>query len=277
MNQEFSIKTNDGIMLYARNWDAQGSLKGLICLVHGIGEHCNRYGHVAAALNASGLAVISMDHRGHGKSEGPRGHIPSYEALMSDIELLISEGKKRYANVPVFLYGHSLGGNLVINYALRRKPPLAGVIATGPALRTAFQPSAIKLLIGRTLYSIAPGLTMDSGLDPTGISRDKKVVQAYINDPLVHSKISARLAIDLLDSGLWALEHAAEFSLPLLLIHGSNDALTSVTASQEFAKKMKPGLCTLSIPEGLFHEVHNEPEKDQIFTEIIEWVNEKLS
>jgi alpha-beta hydrolase superfamily lysophospholipase len=206
-------------------------------LVHGHGEHVARYDHVAAVLTEKGYAVLGSDLRGHGKCGGPRGHTPSYEALMDDIDCFSQQVDQRYANLPRFLYGHSLGGNLVLNYALRRKPDLRGVIATGPWLKLAFDPPASQVKLGRLMNSIAPGFTQHSKLDTSGLSHDQAVVSAYNHDPLVHDKISARLFVEIYETGLWALEHAAEFPLPLLLMHGAADPITSAKASQEFAEK----------------------------------------
>ena len=128
----------DGLPLVGRCWEPAGEPRAVVCLVHGLGEHSGRYAHVAAALNDAGYAVLACDKRGHGRSGGKRGHTPSYEALMTDIDLLLAQAEQRFPGKPRFLYGHSLGGNEVLNYALRRKPDLAGVVATSPGLRTAF-------------------------------------------------------------------------------------------------------------------------------------------
>ncbi len=276
MSEEFWIKAQDGIDLYARSWDPEGAAKGVVCLVHGLGEHCNRYHHVAKALNQAGYGVVAIDHRGHGQSQGPRGYSPSYETVMQDIARLIEEGKRRYPGAPVFLYGHSMGGNFVINYALRKKTGIRGVIATGPALRTAFDPPPVKIAVGRALYAIYPRLTMSNELDVNGLSRDTSVVKAYTQDPLVHDRITARLAIDILDAGLWALAHAGELSVPLLLMHGSADRLTSAKASQEFAAQAPKQFCTLKIWDGFFHEIHNEVEQKEVLDVAIHWLNERI-
>jgi len=191
--------------------------------------------------------------------------------LLDDISHLLEEAAERYPDRPRFLYGHSLGGNLVINHALRRRPQLTGVIATGPLLRPGFEPPAWKLTLGKIMYSLWPTLSMANELDRQGLSRDPEVVRAYNNDPLVHDRISARLAMDVLQAGLWALEHAAEFTLPLLLMHGSADRLTSAQASREFAAQAGQ-CCTLRIWDGFYHEIHNEPEQGEVFECLLEWL-----
>jgi alpha-beta hydrolase superfamily lysophospholipase len=268
---EWSWKSFDGVNMYARGWAPKGKPKAAIALVHGHGEHVGRYEHVAAALTDKGYAMLGFDLRGHGKSGGPRGHSPTYDALMEDIEAFLKQVDERYPGLPCFLYGHSLGGNLVLNYALRRKPDLRGVIATGPWLKLAFQPPASQLTLGRLMNGIAPGFTQNSKLDTKGLSHDQAVVNAYEQDPLVHDKISARLFVAMYESGLWALEHAAEFPLPLLLMHGSADPLTSAKASQEFAEKAGDKV-TLRVWDGMYHEIHNEFEKAEVFKVMLDWL-----
>jgi acylglycerol lipase len=272
---EFGWQTEDGLQLYAQGWQPETEPKGMVCLVHGLGEHSGRYAHLAAFLNQAGYALLALDLRGHGKSQGPRGHTPSCEALLDDIAHFLAEATARYPDRPRFLYGHSLGGNLVIEYALRRRPQLAGVIATGTSFRLAFEPPAWKLTLGKIMYNLWPTLSMSNELDRQGLSRDPEVVRAYNEDPLVHDRVSARLAMDMLQSGLWSLEHATEFPLPLLLMHGGADRLTSAQASREFASQAGH-LCTLKIWDGFYHEIHNEPEQRQVFAYLLEWLDGKL-
>ncbi|MGC8856789.1 MAG: lysophospholipase [Anaerolineae bacterium] len=266
-------QSRDGLRLYARGWKPHERIpKGVICLVHGHGEHVGRYEHVGQVLSTAGYALLGFDQRGHGRSVGPRGHIPSYDALLDDIALLLDEAASRYPALPYFLYGHSMGGNEVLNYALRRKPALAGVIATGPWLRLAFEPPALKVALGRMMNRVFPAFTQKSGLETAALSRRAEVVQAYEADPLVHDQISARLFVEMYSAGLWALEHATEFPLPLLLMHGSADRLTSADASREFAQRAGQQV-TLRIWEGAYHEIHNEPEQDEVLQTMIAWLD----
>jgi alpha-beta hydrolase superfamily lysophospholipase len=271
---EWNWKSSDGLDMYARGWAPAGTPKAAIMLVHGHGEHVARFDHVAAALTKKGYAMLGFDLRGHGKSGGARGHTAAYDALMDDIASFSRQTDQRYAGLPRFLYGHSLGGNLVLNYVLRRKPDLHGVIATGPWLKLAFQPPASQVTLGRLMNGIAPGFTQHSKLDTRGLSHDQAVITAYENDPLVHDKISARLFVAIYESGLWALEHAAEFPLPLLLMHGAADPITSVKASQEFAEKACTKT-TLKVWDGLYHEIHNELEKAEVFNFMLDWLGKQ--
>jgi len=273
---EFKLKTFDGLSPFGQNWQPENHPKAVIYLVHGMGEHSGRYVHVADRLTKAGYAIFAFDLRGHGQSSGPRGHTPSYEALMKDISSLLEVADKQFPQLPFFLYGHSLGGNLVLNYILRHQPQLKGVIVTDPWLRLAFEPPAFKVTLGKVMNKIWPSFSQSSGLDTKALSHDPHVVRAYENDPLVHDHISARMFIGIYQSGQWALEHASEFSLPLLLMQGGDDKIISVEAGREFADKIKEN-CTLKIWDGLYHEIHNEPEKEEVFKYLIDWLDKKVS
>lgn len=280
---EFTLSAPDGQPLVFQGWTAEGAgggPKAAVCLVHGLGEHVGRYAHVAQALNDAGYAVLGFDQRGHGKTPGRKGVTPPFDRLLDDIQLLLDEAGQRFPGRARFLYGHSMGGNLVLNYALRRKPgagDVAGVVATSPGLRTAFKPPAAKVAAGKILYRLAPNMVMPNGLELAAISRDSSVVQAYIADPLVHDKMSARLGLDILQQGEWALAHAAQFPrIPLLLVHGACDRLTSAAATEAFAGRVQAaghGECTLKIWPDCYHETHNEPEKARVIQYMIEWMD----
>ncbi len=273
---EFDLQSHDGLRLYVQGWAPEERVRGVVFLVHGLGEHSGRYAHLGTRFSQQGYAVLALDLRGHGKSEGLRGHVPDYGTVYDDLSLWIKSGRQRYPDVPQFLYGHSLGGNIILAYVMEHKPTFTGVIATGPALRLPFQPPPIKVLLGRLMNRIWPSFVQPSGLDTQALSRDSDIVQKYIADPLVHDRISARLFTEFFETGLQLLERAAEFPLPLLLMHGSEDRLTDPDASREFAHKMGDH-CTLKIWEGFYHEIHNEPEKDLVFTFTLKWMDEMRS
>lgn len=272
---EWRWKSFDGLDMFAQGWAPDNDPKAVVCLVHGLGEHVGRYAHVGAAFAAAGYALLGFDLRGHGKSGGPRGHTPSYDALLDDMAAFIQQTKERFSGRPCFIYGHSMGGNLVVNYALRRKPDLGGVIATDPFLKLAFAPPAIKVALGRFMNNIAPGFTQANGLETKALSRDPKVVEAYVNDPLVHDKISARLFVGLFDSGQYAFNRPSEFPLPMLLMHGTADRLTSAEASRQFGAAA-PKYVTTRLWEGYFHEIHNEPEQVEVLKAMVSWLDAQV-
>lgn len=269
---EWTWQSPDRLDMYAREWLPDTPPKAAIALVHGLGEHIGRYDHVAVALAENGYALLGFDLRGHGKSAGPRGHAPTYDSLMEDITAFFAQVDKRLPGLPRFLYGHSLGGNLVINHALRCHPSLHGVIATGPWLELAFQPRAAQVRLARFMNHLAPAFSQNSGLDTKGLSHDLAVVEAYDHDPLVHGKISVRMFTSLYDTGLWALDHAAEFPLPLLLMHGAEDPITSAAGSRAFADRAGDKV-TLKIWDGLYHEIHNEACQAEVFQVMRDWLD----
>jgi alpha-beta hydrolase superfamily lysophospholipase len=196
------------------------------------------------------------------------------EIAFKDLAEFLVQSKIKYPNLPLFLYGHSLGGAIVLNYALRFKPDLAGIIATSPGLATGEKVASWKLTLGKLLYSLMPTFSMPNGLDVDNISRDKEVVKRYKEDPLVHNKVSARFGLDFINAGTWASEHAAEFSLPLLLLYGTGDHIVSADAIHAFAEKA-PGI-TFKEWDGYYHELHNEPEKGEVLDYIDQWINSKM-
>jgi len=272
---EFALQSIDGLNLFGQGWQPREDPRGVVCLVHGLGEHSGRYAHVAAALNGAGYSLIALDLRGHGKSEGRRGHIPSTEAFFGDIDLFLAFSKERFPGKQLALYGHSLGG-MVINYVIDRRPELACVVATSPNFRLGFEPPAVQVALGRLMNSIWPTFTQANGLETEALSRDPQVVRDYEKDPLVHDRITARMYMHgIYEASQWALEHAAEFPLPLLILHGSDDRITSPVGSQEFAANAGENI-TLKIWQGGYHELHNEPEQDQFFTFVIDWLNQRV-
>jgi acylglycerol lipase len=268
---EFEIKSTDGLKLQGQGWEPNVASKKVVCLVHGIGEHSGRYDHVAETFNQAGYALLTFDLRGHGRSEGKRGHATNFDILISDISQLLATAKQRFPNRQTFLYGHSFGGGLVIRHALSQRAGLAGVIASAPLFRTTFKPPARKMVLLRTLYGLRPSLTIPSGVEDMALSRDLNMVRLYRSDPLIHDRISARLTVDMLRNGEWNLQHAAEFPCPLLLMHGGADRITSPEASRQFAKKAGSA-CTLKIWKGLFHELHNEPEQNEVLNYVLTWL-----
>ena len=230
MHKEFNFhiyQTN----FYGQYWQAKNT-KAVIVLVHGMGEHSGRYKHVAKKLNENDFSVVAFDHFGHGKTTGKRGHNPSFEAVLESVSKTIEKAKALFPDAPIFLYGHSMGGNTVINYALKKKHDLKGIIATSPFLKLAFEPPKIKLAVGKLLQKIAPSITMGNELDANDISREKIEVDKYINDPLVHAKISPNFSLTFIDSGKWAIENAPKLKSPILLLHGTGDKIIDYRATK---------------------------------------------
>ena len=275
----FETKTlsRDGLELLGKGWEPQGRpSKAVVCLVHGHGEHVNRYNHVAEALTSEGYALFGFDLRGHGRSAGPRGHTPSMEALMQDVDGLLEQARARYSGLPMFLYGHSLGAAITLIYCLYRKPTLKGVVATGPSFHTSVEQQQFKITMAKLLGSLMPSVAIASGLDPNALTHEAEVVRAYINDPLVHDKISLGLGKIMLEENRRALEHASEFPLPLLLMHGKEDTIAFPSSSVEFAAPLKEK-CTLMLWNDMMHEIHNETEQREVFKTMTIWMDARLN
>jgi alpha-beta hydrolase superfamily lysophospholipase len=269
---EFDRMSFDGLKLYFQLWQTDQSSKGIVSLVHGLGEHSGRYSHWAALLNDAGYDLITYDLRGHGKSEGLRGHINSFEEYLADTDILLEEAKGKFSGKPIFLYGHSLGAVIVCNYVLRRKPQLAGVIVTGLPNKSPLLEQKGKILLANVVGAALPKITMASGLDANMISRDQEVVKIYKNDPMVHNRTTAGFGKSYINAITWADQHVNEWTLPVLFLHGEKDQLGPVEGPLEFSSKIS-GDCTIKIWPGLFHEVHNEPEKKEVFTYLLNWLD----
>ncbi len=262
----------DGQKIALYEWRPQNP-KAVVLLVHGLGEHAGRYEHVAQAFNDHGYALVGFDHPGHGKSDGVRGHIPSYAVVTDFITRLLSEISGSYPGLPQFLYGHSMGGNIGLYYLLTCRPQLAGAIITSPGLGTTEPVPAWKTLMGKVLFNIAPAMQMDNGLNLAGLAHDPTVIQAYKDDPLVHGKISVRLGIEMLGNGKDIVARAAEFpDTPLLLMQGSQDPIVSPQVTDQFAKAYHGNL-TYKVWDGLYHELHNEPQKPAVIQTMIDWLD----
>jgi alpha-beta hydrolase superfamily lysophospholipase len=239
-----------------------------------LGEHSGRYHALAEHFCRAGFEVIAFDQIGHGQSGGPRGHVSDYELLLDDIDALVRELRHRGGRGPCWLYGHSLGGNLVLNFLLRRRPELSGAVVTSPLLLPVVSPPLWKRLLATALNGLSPGLTFRTGIDPAALSHDLQAVQRYREDPLVHGRVSVRLAIQMLAAGRWALRHADQLLLPTLLMHGAADRLTSPAASRQFAQQAG-SVCTLKVWPDLFHELHWEPQRAQVLDTALDWMNQQ--
>jgi alpha-beta hydrolase superfamily lysophospholipase len=260
-----------GPALHACRWEPDGAARGAVALVHGLGEHTGRYGGLAARLTDAGYAVCAFDLRGHGRSGGPRGHTVVDEAL-DDIDRLLAGVEQTFPGVPRFLYGHSLGGLLVLVHTLRRRPPVAGVVTSGVALHSALRGQKAKVLLTRVLGAVASRLSVPTGIDAEAVSRDPDVVAAYRADPLMHDRASLGFGRSALNAIDWTLAHAAEFPVPLLMVHGGADRIGYPSGTREFAARV-PGDCTVHVYDGLYHEVHQEPEAPRVLGDVVAWLD----
>lgn len=259
-----------GTRLRAAHWPTENP-RAVIALVHGQGEHIGRYAHLAAWFNARRIAVVGHDQQGFGKSAGKRGHFLRYDDLLDDVALLLEQAKRLHPGAPIFLYGHSMGGQVALNFWLRRRPALAGMVATGPWVRLAFEAPAAKIAVGKLLKNLWPSLTLPTGLNAAHVSRDPKVVAAYRADPLVHDRVSASAGMEMLDAARWLDQFSGPVPAPTLLLHGGDDHLTSAAGTRALAERLSGAVQHREWP-GLFHEIHNEPEQNEVFEHIFAWM-----
>ena len=261
----------DGRKIFTKTWLPDRFPRVNIILVHGIGEYCERYQHVSEFLTGNRIAVYSFDHIGHGKSEGKRGCM-RYEDAFSIINSFKGELLEQDPDIPVIIYGHSMGGGVVLSYGTQYPENVAGIIATSPAVGMAkpMQPAVVKML--RILKKITPNLTVSNGLPADGISHDKKVVEKYIKDPLCHDKVSVTLGLDLMDWGDFLSAYDQEYPVPLFLAQGSDDKLVDPVAAEKFALNLK-GNVTYKRFDGGYHELHNEPVRQELFDAVLRWID----
>lgn len=268
---DFNIRLSNGQILRGKVESPGEHTKAVIIMVHGLGEHIQRYTYWAELFKKEGIGFLGVDLPGHGRSDGRRGNIKSYAVTDEMIDILLKSCNQTFPGCRVYIYGHSLGGGIVLDYLIRKKPKLKGAIVTSPWLRLSFEPPKSKMMLASAMKHLIPSLVQPSGLNVNHISHDQQIVERYKNDPLVHGKISVGLFVEAMTAAKHSLSHASELITPTLMLHGSNDQLTSPDASREFASKTN--LVELKIWDGGFHELHNEPFKEEVFRCIMEWIN----
>ena len=246
--------------------------RAVIALVHGFGEHAGRYRPFARELEARGFAVVGLDLHGHGRTNGARGRCDRYERLREDVDMLLWEVRERFPEAPVILYGHSMGGGLVLDHVLQRGgfvrdgQKLSGVIASAPLLEAVDAPPGIALSALGLVRRFAPGFALRQPITGAKISTMPEERAAYESDPLIHNRLGVGLGLDILASGKRSLKRAAEFSLPLLVMHARGDELTSFAASERFAEAAPD--CNFIAFEGVAHEIHNDTSRARVADEV---------
>ncbi len=274
--KEWKWKTNDGLQIYSKAWLPAGKPRAVVCLLHGVGEHIGRYDGTAQALTTGGYLLAGFDQRGFGKSEGQLGHASSAEKYFGDIDRFLGEVAGNFDGLPIFLYGHSMGAIEALAYVPLRKPALAGVIATDPGLKNALEEQKVKVALAKVLGSLLPAITLENGVDPQTLSRDPQVAIDYVNDPLVHTKVTTGWGKSMLDMVRLVYAGASRFPLPLLLMHGKEDRLAYPNSSQIYADMAPKDRLTLVMWEGYRHELHNEVGKEAVFKVMLEWMDKHL-
>ena len=262
--QEYEVKTSDGLALKVKRWgDSEG--KALI-IIHGIGEHGGRYPHVAKHFIQKGYDVFTYDQRGHGVSGGKLGHSPGMETNLDELQLVIDS----IDHDELYLYGHSWGGNVLVNYLLRREcSSLKAAVLSAPWMWLKKQPSKIDVALATVMNRVYPSFTQNNKIDVSALSTIDKVGEDYLADPLVHPKISAGLFNSFYASGLFAIENAGSLKVPTLLIHGADDQIIDPDGSKEFARKSS---AELKIYSDTRHELHNDVKSKEVLNDVSTWL-----
>jgi alpha-beta hydrolase superfamily lysophospholipase len=275
-----SVDTADGLKLHVREWPCAGA-HGSVLIVHGLGEHIGRYEHVAAQLLRGGRHVVGYDQRGHGASEGARGRLNHPDDLLRDLALVIDAVRARRPG-PLVLLGHSMGGLVAARLtagALESPRPawsreVDALVLSSPALDAGM--SGVQKLLLSVLGPLAPNLGLGNGLKPDWISRDPAVVKAYIDDPLVHDRVTPKLVRFIVDGGEFVRAHAAQWQLPTLLLYAGSDRCVAPAGSAAFAAAAPTDRVTTQAFPPLFHEIFNEPEQAEVFAVLAAWLGPAL-
>ena len=270
-----ALRTPDGETLALQDWPVEsGAARAVVVVVHGLGEHAGRYGHVADRLNDWGFEVRAVDHHGHGASSGARGGLPTVDRLLDDLALVIDDTRQTHPALPLVLLGHSLGGLVAASFVARGVRPVDALVLSSPALDPGL--SAFQKFLVATLSRIAPTLRVGNGLDLQYLSHDPAVAKAYRADALCHDRIGARLARFLADEGASVQAAAPRWAVPTLLIYAGDDRLVAPAGSRAFAEAAPPSMVSTTCYAGHYHEIFNEREADPVFERLRRWLDDRF-
>jgi len=266
------LRAPSGPSLYYQSWIPVDDCIAILLLAHGLAEHSGRYEHFAAFFVARGYAVFALDHFGHGKSDGDRCHIARFSQYTDGISLLLDRAREECPEIAVVLVGHSMGGLIATRFLIDRQADFAGCVLSGAAVKPAVELSSIQRLMMRFFAKVLPRLRILS-LDASQVSRDPAVVDRYRKDPLVFTgKVTARLAEQLFSTMVWIEDKLTAIELPMLVLHGSADRLTLLEGSKMLHREISSRNKKLIIYEGLYHEVYNEPEQEDVMSDVANWL-----
>ena len=275
-HQTGSFVTSDDLQLFTQQWVPDTPRAALI-LSHGYAEHSQRYAHFAAFMAEHDIAIYAFDHRGHGRSAGERANVKAFDELVQDLEQFIAIVAGETPALPHYLLGHSMGGAVAARLAIKRANNLDGLILTAPFLKNANKVSPLLLSLSGTVSRYLPGLPtvkLDAGL----VSRDKEIVSTYVNDPLVYTGgTKARIGSEMLRAGEKVLEQAQTLNLPLLVLVGTGDGIADPSGGEELFAGASSSDKTLKTYEGFYHEILNEPDREEVYSDILNWLEERLA
>lgn len=271
-----TLKSTDDTTLFCQAWLPTGSPVAALAIVHGLGEHSARYSHVARYFTDRNYAVFALDLRGHGRSQGARGHINDFQDYLNDVQALITHAHTQVPAGPIFLLGHSMGGLIALVYTLKYPDTLTATVVSGPGLKERFKVPAWKTTLGKVMSRLRPTMVLRNGLSADDLCHDQKIVNAYLTDPLVHDRVTARWYTEFTGAGQWALQHARSLQVPILILHGADDPIVDPAGSRTFfAGITLSDKHHLEYP-ALLHEILNEPEQASILADIEAWLKPRI-
>jgi acylglycerol lipase len=273
IHTEGSLEGFKGLKLYYQSWLPEQKPKAALLVLHGLAEHSGRYKNVVNYFVPRGYAIYSYDQRGHGKSEGARCYVDHFQDFIADLHTFIKMVRGFQPDLKLFLVGHSIGATLALTYAVQHPGSVAGLVLSGIVLKPGESITPVVKLLARVLSVVVPRMGV-SVLDASTISRDKEVVDAYVNDPLVcRGKVPARMGAELLDMmEKYLPPKLGEVKLPLLILHGGEDRLSNKEGSVLLYNRASSTDKTLKIYDGFFHEIYNEPGRSQVFNDVKVWL-----
>jgi alpha-beta hydrolase superfamily lysophospholipase len=266
------FKGSGDLNLYYQCWLPADEPKAMLLVVHGLAEHSGRYSNLVNYFVPRGYAVYGFDQRGHGKSDGVKGYVDRFSYFVDDLDIFLRLVHSRHHDVKTFLVGHSIGGTIATAYAILHQDEFDGLILTGATLSTPTDVAAGTIFAARILSLILPKVGLYV-IDAEGISQDKSVVNAYVDDPLVYrGKIRARLGVELIKAMGTVNRQISEIHLPILVMHGAADRLSDPKGSEMLYQKASSADKMLKVYEGYYHEIFNEPGREQVLADVESWL-----
>ena len=268
---ESHLRGVDGLALFSRAWLPEEPRHTLV-VVHGYAEHSGRYDGFGAWFAARGFAVHAYDQRGHGRSRGRRCHVRAFREFLDDLDRFLEIVREEHSEMPITLVGHSMGGLITAAYLVDRRPPIHSAVTSGAGLALREDISWLRMKMALILRHLLPRLSMGRPLDADGLSRDPEVVKAYLEDPLVSRGMTTSLAAELLGAVPQTAARAADVAVPLLMLHGEEDPLCPVEGSRTFFDGVAIAGSDLRVYPKLRHEIFNEPERERVYLDILDWL-----
>ena len=270
------FKGYDGLTLFEQSWMPEDECKAVVLLVHGLGEHSARYAHVAEFLTSRNIGVETFDHKGHGKSDGRRAFVNSFDEHLRNLDIFAGRVRERREKTPVFLYGHSMGATIAALYTITRQPDFRGLLISAVLVKMGDDISPMLVKMSSIIGKYAPKMKTTK-LDSASISRDPHIVKDYDEDPLNYrGGIPARIGAELILAMNRIQAQMGKITLPILIMHGSCDKITDPNGSQELFDGIGSKDKTIKLYDGFYHEIHNDPEKQKVFDDIAGWIEDHL-